>query len=78
MSVSTAVTGRAVARGNSRWEQTMEIVARAYGATYPRMVAAALGPDCPDVAAALQALRERHPQWFASAAESGKPVASSQ
>ena len=35
------------------------MVARAFGATYPRMVAATLGPNCPDVPAALQALRER-------------------
>jgi hypothetical protein len=65
----SGVQGRAVSRGDARWQQTMEIVARAFGAIYPHMVAAALDPDCPDVPAAIQTLRERHPQWFVSAAE---------
>src|SRR5207247_7463225 len=41
-----------------RQQQSMEWVARAFGATYPHLIASLLPPDCADVPAALTALRE--------------------
>jgi len=83
MPASTPRFGPAPVRCAARWSQTMEIVARAFGATRPHMVAEALGPHCPDVPAAIQALRARCPQWFAAEtdilrSQAGAAVAGSQ
>ena len=64
MSVSTWAQNRAAVQV-ARRQQVIEIVARALGATCPNLVAAALDPKCADVPAAVQALRQRHPEWFA-------------
>jgi hypothetical protein len=49
----------------------LEIVARALGARYPAIVAQRIAPDCPDVPAAIAALRERMPHWFEPVAPAG-------
>jgi hypothetical protein len=49
----------------------LEIVARALGARYPAIVAERIAPDCPDVPAAIAALRERMPHWFEPAPPPG-------
>jgi hypothetical protein len=42
----------------------LEIVARAHGASVPRLVAERIDPDCPDIPAAIERLRVSRPQWF--------------
>lgn len=42
----------------------LKIIAQAFGARYPNIVAERIPLDCPDVPAAITALRERMPQWF--------------
>jgi hypothetical protein len=49
----------------------LEIIARAFGARYPAIVAQRIAPDCPDVPAAIAALRERMPHWFEPVAPAG-------
>ncbi len=45
-------------------EILLEIIARAFGARYPTLVASRIAPDCPDVPAAIAVLRERMPMFF--------------
>jgi hypothetical protein len=68
--------GPSAAARAMRQRQSMEWVARAFGATCPSLIVAILPPNCADVPAALAALREPRgpapdraaippPQWFA-------------
>jgi hypothetical protein len=47
-----------------RRRQTMELVARALGATQPALVASSLDPQCQNVHQAIVELRQARPEWF--------------
>ena len=55
---------RAAAVSELRRRQTVELVARALGATQPAMVASSLDPHCQDVHQAIAELRQARPDWF--------------